>query len=274
MYASFLEISQIKRKWFASQKKALYEQKLHQYRPKSHLKNHSLSEKQTYFQQNPQHILPQEIHVRTAVEDLNGEQRGTNSQRRESLSMTSEIRGKSSQGQISMDSPYTSQGEKIRRRITNNRIFEDNIRRRSPVLSIFNCFFSGGKEIPKSRSFYQRVQKSVENSSEISLMKTTERFFSKTFYLRNSETKEKFFKSPLKNSKIIDNKEMKQGFNKVFQIEGESLRTTLSELRPKKERFQMEVRNFKPDEFFLRKTKHRQFFSMQRARPRTNSAQI
>ena len=215
--------------------------------------------------------------VRTSVGDIVLEKKKSSDKKKEGFAaiLDSAIRGKSSsQGQLSIDFKETSQGEKIRKLIENNRVFEEKILLKKPILDVYHSFFNCRKERPKSQSFHQKPQIKKDESDEYSIKKTTERLFSSTFYLRNNETKEKFFKNPLKCGEQNENckAEKTERLVKVFRLEGETLRKTLDSINWNKEKFQMEIKNFKPDEFFLRKTKHRQFFAMKKERPRAVSA--
>lgn len=268
LWKTFLEAAQNKRIWFKKQVKSLKIQKLEQNKIESRDFNRS--------------IKSQSLHergggVRTSVGDIVLEKKITSNKMKGSFTsiLDSAIRGKSSsQSQLSIDFKETSQGEKIRKLIENNRVFEEKILLRKPILDVYHSFFNCRKERPKSQSFCQKPPIKKEDN-EYSIKKTTERLFSSTFYLRNNETKEKFFKNPLKSNEKNENcckEEKTERMVKVFRLEGETLRKTLDNINWNKEKFQMEIKNFKPDEFFLRKTKHRQFFAMKRERPRAVSA--
>lgn len=216
--------------------------------------------------------------MRTSVGDIVLDKKISTNKMKEGFAsiLDSAIRGKSSsQGQLSIDFKETSQGEKIRKLIENNRVFEEKILLKKPILDVYHSFFNTRKERPKSQSFHQKPPlKKDEFDEYYCIKKTTERLFSSTFYLRNNETKEKFFKNPLKSGEKSENskEEKTERMVKVFKLEGETLRKTLDNINWNKEKFQMEIRNFKPDDFFLRKTKHRQFFAMKKERPRAVSA--
>jgi len=281
LYASLLETAETKFSWFKKQLKSIEKQKILQ---KSDIINDKIRIKSLSYHEFPQEknlntINPTNkvINVRASVASLSLDKKRF-SQENNVLAINSPIRGKSSkEGQLSLDYNQNSQGEKIRKLIINNRVFEGIVMRKTPILDVFNSFFNCKKERVKSRSFYQKIEKKTEEAAPENIKKTTDRLFSATFYLRNNETKEKFLKNtPIKTLKTLENvkNEEKNEKVKVFKLEGQSSKWNLKDFLGKREKFQMNVRNLKGKEFSLRKTKHRQFFVMHKEKKRAISARM
>lgn len=302
LFNSFLNTAKKKENWYLMQVRSIECQKaqamnirLNQY-SSSNLERNKIKSQSLH--------IP--AHIRTSAEDIINPIDSNKRTRTGSFSnhkkMNDGIREKTFTQEKFGSEYYTdnSKSQKILRLINNNHSFGSmSFNSKNKVsLDIISNYYNSKKtkqnsiakeaNLNKISIFTEDELKNNYNNSGKNLKKKNlnnvfERVMSATFYgLKNkkqrnmSSTSQKFYQNKSSKSPNFKNDESKlvyeQGFIKNFPLEGKKLPVKINNLF--KEKFQMIIKNFKQSDTFLKKTKHRMFFTMQKEKNRAHSASL
>lgn len=238
--------------------------------------------------------------IRTSAEDLIDCQEYENSNILYNKTNNNEtIRGNSSSSERNrnMSSITDSKSHKIAKLIQNNHAFENFLSKNKFKFEVISSYFSmkGNKAAQKQeekRIFRPAISNFVDNDNRNSSLNngdsknnfsnTLERVMSATFYglrnkktIKSSSTSQHFYQTKEKlSSRKISSEENKNSFEKgtftTYPMEGGKKKITVNNFY--KEKFQMFLSNYHQANSYIRKTKHRQFFIVQKDYKRASSA--